>query len=124
MALACFGLANNAGAGTTGCLPAQEDHGLVGLGRPGKGKPLMLLVTTRDVEANPQLFAEPGLTLPIVRQQQWQISRRYAMSATPIAYLMDKQGIIDHDVAVGTDAIVRVLARIKRAVAGTQQMAS
>jgi len=49
---------------------------------------------------------EHGLTFPIVLQQQWEISRRYAMFATPIAYLIDEQGIIARDVAVGTDAIL------------------
>jgi hypothetical protein len=43
--------------------------------------------------------------------QQWEISRRYAMFATSIAYLIDEQGVITHDVAVGTDAILGLLAK-------------
>ena len=47
-----------------------------------------------------------GLTFPVVLQQQWEISRRYAMFATPIAYLIDESGIITHDVAIGAEAIL------------------
>ena len=45
-------------------------------------------------------------------QQQWEISRKYAMFATPIAYLIDEQGVIARDVAVGTDAILSLLATL------------
>src|SRR5215831_11036486 len=45
-----------------------------------------------------------GFTFPIVLQQQWEISRRYAMFATPIAYLIDEKGFIVEDVAVGTES--------------------
>jgi hypothetical protein len=51
-------------------------------------------------------------------QQHWEISRRYAMFATPIAYLIDEAGVIVHDVAVGEDAIRKLLtaARVPAAV--------
>ena len=53
---------------------------------------------------------EHGLTFPVLLQQQWEISRRYAMFATPIAYLIDEAGVIVKDVAVGGDAIGGLLA--------------
>ena len=46
------------------------------------------------------------LTFPVVLQHQWKISRRYAMFATPIAYLIDEAGVIAHDVAVGAEGIL------------------
>lgn len=52
-----------------------------------------------------------GLTFPVVLQQQWEISRRYAMFATPIGYLIDKAGVITHDTAVGEDAILNFLPK-------------
>ena len=52
---------------------------------------------------------ELGLTFPVVLQQHLEISRRYTMFATSIAYLIDEAGIITHDVAVGEDAIRKLL---------------
>jgi hypothetical protein len=49
------------------------------------------------------------LTFPVVLQPHWEISRRYAMFATPIAYLIGEAGVIAHDVAVGEDAILKLL---------------
>jgi peroxiredoxin len=65
---------------------------------------------------------EHGLTFPIVLQQQWQVSRRYAMFATPIAYLIDEAGIIIHDVAVGVDAILELMARAGRVLEHAQEV--
>src|SRR6266850_3795717 len=65
----------------------------------------VVMVSKGEPEENRAKVKEHGLTFPIVLQQQWEISRRYAMFATPIAYLIDEQGVIVHDVAVGTDAI-------------------
>jgi len=50
-----------------------------------------------------------GLTFTVVLQQQWEISRRYGMFATPIAYLLDEQGVIAADVAVGVEPILALL---------------
>jgi peroxiredoxin len=65
----------------------------------------VVMISKGEPKENRAKVREHGLTFPIVLQQQWEISRRYAMFATPIAYLIDEQGIITHDVAVGTDAI-------------------
>jgi len=50
-----------------------------------------------------------GLTFPVVLQHHWEISRRYAMFATPIAYLIDETGVIAHDVAVGVASILALM---------------
>ena len=49
----------------------------------------------------------------MVLQQQWEISRRYAMFATPIAYLSDEAGVIAHDAAVGVQPILSLTASLK-----------
>ena len=67
------------------------------------------MISKDEPKENRAKVKEHGLTFPVVLQQQWEISRRYAMFATPIAYLIDEKGIILHDVAVGTDAIQRLL---------------
>jgi peroxiredoxin len=65
----------------------------------------VVMISKGEPKENRTKVKEHGLTFPIVSQQQWEISRRYAMFATPIAYLIDEQGVIIHDVAVGSDAI-------------------
>ena len=65
----------------------------------------VVMISKGEPKENRAKVKEHGLTFPIVLQQQWEISRRYAMFATPIAYLIDEQGVIVHDVAVGSDAI-------------------
>src|SRR5262249_14708117 len=69
----------------------------------------VVMISKGEPKENRAKVKEHDLTFPIVLQQQWEISRRYAMFATPIAYLIDQQGIIIHDVAVGTDAIQSLL---------------
>ena len=53
---------------------------------------------------------EHGLTFPVELRQRWEISRLYGMFATPIAYLIDEAGIITHDVAVGVEPILDLMA--------------
>lgn len=66
----------------------------------------VLVVSRREVEANRAKAAALGLTFPIVLQQSWEISRKYAKFATPVGYLIDEQGILASDVAVGVGPIL------------------
>ena len=66
----------------------------------------VLMVSRRDAEATRAKAAKLGLTFPIVMQDQWEISLKYAMFATPIGYLIDGQGTILRDVAVGVAPIL------------------
>ncbi len=52
------------------------------------------------------------MTFPGVLQQRWEISRLYAMFATPMAYLIDESGIITHDVAVGVEPILNLMIKV------------
>jgi hypothetical protein len=61
---------------------------------------------------------EHGLTFPVVLQQHWEISRRYAMFATPIAYLIDEAGVLTHEVAIGEEAILKPLRETESATFG------
>ena len=59
-----------------------------------------------------------GLTFPIVLQKQWEISREYGKFATPIGYLVDAEGIIAKEVAIGVEPILSLLsARCSRPTA-------
>jgi thiol-disulfide isomerase/thioredoxin len=66
----------------------------------------VLMVSRRDIEANRAKASALGLTFPIVLQKQWEVSLKYAMFATPVGYLIDEQGILASDVAVGVAPIL------------------
>jgi peroxiredoxin len=68
------------------------------------------MISRGEPKENRAKVKQHGLTFPVVLQQQWEISRRYAMFATPIAYLIDEAGVIAKDVAVGEDAILKLLS--------------
>jgi peroxiredoxin len=71
----------------------------------------VLMVSRQDVETNRQKVAKLGLTFPVVLQQSWEISLLYAMFATPMGYLIDEQGVLASDVAVGVEPILALAAR-------------
>jgi peroxiredoxin len=71
---------------------------------------LILMVSRREPEANRDKAAKLGLTFPIVLQEQWEISKLYGMFATPIGYLINEEGILASDVAVGVEPILALLA--------------
>lgn len=68
----------------------------------------VVMVSRGDREANRRKVEEHGLTFPVVLQKRWEISRLYAMFATPIAYLIDEQGVIASNVAVGAHPILNL----------------
>jgi peroxiredoxin len=74
----------------------------------------VVMVSKGEPQENRAKVKEYGLTFPIVLQQQWEISRRYAMFATPVAYMIDEKGVIAHDVAVATEAILSLMAGVDR----------
>jgi peroxiredoxin len=77
-----------------------------------RGRPdvRVVMISRGDPKENRAKVKEHGLTFPVVLQQQWEISRRYAMFATPIAYLVDEAGVIACDVAVGEDPILKLVS--------------
>lgn len=69
----------------------------------------VIMVSRGEREANRLKVEEQQLTFPVVLQRHWEISRLYAMFATPIAYLIDEHGIIAADVAAGPELILNLL---------------
>ena len=70
----------------------------------------VVVISRGEPKENRAKVKEHGLTFPVVLQQRWEISRRYAMFATPIAYLIDETGVIARDVAVGVEPILALMA--------------
>jgi peroxiredoxin len=75
----------------------------------------VIVVSRREIDANRAKAAKLGLSFPIVLQKHWEISREYGMFATPIGYLIDEQGIIARDVAVGVEPILALSEEPARA---------
>ena len=69
----------------------------------------VLMISKGEPKDNRAKVKGHGITFPIVLQQQWEISRRYAMFATPVAYLIDENGVITNDVAVGVEPILALM---------------
>src|SRR5207245_902714 len=95
----------------------QAVQSLSSSGGEGKGEEAglvqVVLISKGEPNENRAKVKEHGLTFPVVLQQQWEVSRRYAMFATPIAYLIDEQGVIARDVAVGAEPILALMAKMK-----------
>jgi len=71
----------------------------------------VLVISRRDAEATRAKADALGLSFPIAMQQQWEISKQYGMFATPIGYLIDEEGIVVNDVAVGVEPILALADR-------------
>jgi peroxiredoxin len=70
----------------------------------------VLVISRGNVEAVKAEFAEHPASFPVAVQKRWEISRRYAMFATPVGYLIDEAGVIASDVSSGAEAILVLLA--------------
>jgi peroxiredoxin len=94
------------------CGPCDEVvHELAGLHRHRKDQGLALLVVSRgELEENRRKAAEHGVTFPVVIQPGWNVSKKYGIFATPVAFLIREDGVIENDVARGA-AEIMALAR-------------
>jgi peroxiredoxin len=70
----------------------------------------VLMISRRDEDANRQKIEKGKLTFPVALQRSWEISLRYGMFATPIAYLIDERGVLASDVTVGVAPIRTLMA--------------
>lgn len=83
---------------------------LVRLQRAHSNNNLQIVMISRgDAKENRQKVTQQGVTFPVLLQNQWEVSRQYAMFATPIGYLIDEKGVIAKDVAIGKSAILSLV---------------
>jgi peroxiredoxin len=66
----------------------------------------VIVISRRDADATRGKAESLGLTYSIVMQKQWEISLKYGKFATPIGYVIDEQGVLVRDVAVGVEPII------------------
>lgn len=72
----------------------------------------VLVISRGTVDQNIAKLVEHALTLPVALQRSWEVSRDYAMFATPTAYLLDESSRTATDVLVGPDAILSIGERV------------
>ena len=77
----------------------------------------VLMVSRGDESDNCKKAREHGLTFPIALQKKWEVSKLYAMFATPIAYMIDEQGVTMSEVAVGGETILSLISVREAALA-------
>jgi len=71
------------------------------------GDNLKILMVSRGTETDNREKADRhGFPFPVVIQPGWRLSKEYGIFDTPVAFLIDEQGVIARDVARGPDEIV------------------
>ena len=58
------------------------------------GEVQVLVINNGEAEATRQWAAEVRARFPVLVQQQFSVSKRYEMYATPFAFLIDERGVI------------------------------
>jgi peroxiredoxin len=74
----------------------------------------LVMVSSESLDENRAKVKEHGLAFPVLLQKHWEVSRDYAMFAAPVAYLIDKAGIVAADVAVGVDGVLDLMPLASR----------
>ncbi len=94
------------------CGPCQDlAPELARLDRRRVGDDLQILMVGRgDLGENRRKALEHGMEFPVIVQSRWKLSKEYGIFATPVAFVIDEQGVIAEDVAVGPEQIL-ALAR-------------
>jgi peroxiredoxin len=70
----------------------------------------VLMISRGSLDANKAKVREHGLTFPVALQRRWEVSQAYGMFATPIAFLIDKAGVIEAGAATGVEGALSLFA--------------
>jgi peroxiredoxin len=76
----------------------------------------VLMVSRGDLQENRAKAHANAFPFPVVLQDGWKLSKEYGMFATPIAFLIDKRGVIATPVAVGAEQILRLIPEGRRII--------
>jgi len=76
--------------------------------RPTGPNPLILIVSTGATETNRTLFDEHKVTWPLVLQKEMEVAAAYKANGTPSGYLIDADGKIASELAIGANALLRL----------------
>jgi peroxiredoxin len=70
----------------------------------------VLAISRGDQGANRAKAEQHSLTFPIALQRHWDTSKDYGMFAVPIAYMIDEDGVLVSNAAVGPEPILELAA--------------
>ncbi len=92
------------------CGPCNElAPDLVKLHRQHRDNGMAVVMVGRgELEENRKKALEHGIEFPVLLQDRWKISREYGIFATPVAFLISKDGVIMRNVAQGADEILKL----------------
>jgi len=65
-----------------------------------------VMVGRGDPEQNKKKAVQHRIEFPVLLQEKWKLSRQYGIFATPVAFLVGKDGVIARNVATGPDEIM------------------
>jgi peroxiredoxin len=68
----------------------------------------VVMVGRGEPEENRRKAEAFGVEFPVVLQRGWRLSKQYGIFATPVAFLIDEDGVIERDVARGPTAILEL----------------
>jgi peroxiredoxin len=66
----------------------------------------VVMVSRGGVEENQRKAEAFGLEFPVALQSGWKLSKKYGIFATPVAFLVDEEGVIEREVARGRSEIL------------------
>lgn len=75
----------------------------------GDGGPAIVLVGRGELEENRRKAELYGVEFPFVIQEGWRLSKTYGIFATPVAFLIDEQGVIARNVGTGVEEILALV---------------
>jgi peroxiredoxin len=70
---------------------------------------IVVMISRGSPEDNNSKVNQYRLTFPVLVQRRWEISMLYGIFTTPVAFLIDPQGVIASTVAIGPAAILGLL---------------
>jgi peroxiredoxin len=66
----------------------------------------IVMVSRGEVEENRRHVEASAVEFPVVLQPGWKLSKKYGIFATPVAFLVDEEGVIAREVARGPTEIL------------------
>ena len=75
------------------------------------GRPLPLIVSTGDAAENRQLAEAHAIRAPFLLQTGMEVAAQYLANGTPMGYLIDAQGQIASELAIGGPALLELARR-------------
>ena len=83
----------------------------------------LVMVSRGSAEENREKCDEHGIDFEVGLQPGWRVSKEYGIFATPVAFLVDEEGVIARDVAKGSDEVLALLEATIREKGGAMTSA-